>query len=139
MRKYLLVIDGWYFFLYEKKLKHASRGSKLVCSDMCFWRLKTDVVLRSQLRFHFAPSKMNDDVNDEEPKERRETSRESREDARSKTCFTFTSRTYPQCRVMLVPSYKMTNHRFGDDRSFSPREKPHFSPSMCFFHLFHTP
>jgi len=44
---------------------------------MFFWRPKTDVVLWSQLRFHFASSKMNDDVNDEESK-RRDVERKSR-------------------------------------------------------------
>jgi hypothetical protein len=39
------------------------------------------------------------------------------EDASGETCFTFTSRTYPQCRrVTFTQSYRMTNHYFGNSQ-----------------------
>lgn len=60
------------------------------------------------------------------------TPRESWEDAKGETCFTFTSRTYsPQCRrVTLARDFRMTNHRFGNSQQsqgFSPCDYTRFA------------
>lgn len=86
-------------------------GSKEPCGDVCFRRSKTDVVLRSQLQFHFVPQQ------DEQRRQRRGATR--RREKVERRCenrdvfyfhFAHVSAMSP-CHVRSKPR-RMMNHRF---------------------------